>query len=544
MNKYNNDEINILNEKSNFSLSLRKKKLNKKILENRLKYINKEFAKLNNNNKVAYLTNEEKDNTISNDIKSKFNKLMLDKNINEKNYLKYLEELFEYISKNFIKIIELKKINEPLIESILLEKIVDNLIIEQKINNKEILNLILIIFSCIIFIYNHLHSGEIYKNIFISNEKYIELYLSLFNIKDEEVIYNSLKFIGLLSHGSKEIMEKLFNGKLLEIIVNNNLYDYEIEIIEIKLWCISQFEMKKIFFENKELCLKMQKLYIFIFNNFLIKNNDFNDGDEFLINYLKLITNLSYCIDEEYIQNLLKTNIINFLLDSNINKNLSKENILTIIGNMNSISNQKISLNLYQISIQFLLNIILDKENNDDIKGLSLWCINNFSDYKIICLDIYFNKNFLTINKNYIIKSKIIDENIFYEICFGYHNLIRNINEENKILIVKEYNIISLIIQGFKKIEKFENINKLGNCVIELIFSLLTIDNEELVNFCRYIFEIEGGNEYIFEKINLLLLEQKNINDTKEISELNESEYNILKFIHFIKTHLLDFEYN
>ena len=544
MNKYNNDEINILNEKSNFSLSLRKKKLNKKILENRLKYINKDFVKLNDNNKVAYLTNEEKDNTISNDIKSKFNKLMLDKNINEKNYLKYLEELFEYISKNFIKIIELKKINEPLIESILLEKIVDNLIIEQKINNKEILNLILIIFSCIIFIYNHLYNGEIYKNIFISNEKYIELYLSLFNIKDEEVIYNSLKFIGLLSHGSKEIMEKLFNGKLLEIIVNNNIYDYEIEIIEIKLWCISQFEMKKIFFENKELCLKMQKLYIFIFNNFLIKNNDFNDGDEFLINYLKLITNLSYCIDEEYIQNLLKTNIINFLLDSNINKNLSKENILTIIGNMNSISNQKISIDLYQISIQFLLNIILDKENNDDIKGLSLWCINNFSDYKIICLDIYFNKNFLTINKNYIIKSKIIDENIFYEICFGYHNLIRNINEENKILKVKEYNIISLIIQGFKKIEKFENINKLGNCVIELIFSLLTIDNEELVNFCRYIFEIEGGNEYIFEKINLLLLEQKNINDTKEISELNESEYNILKFIHFIKTHLLDFEYN
>ena len=544
MNKYNNEEINMLKEKSNFSLSLRKKKLNKKILENRLKYINKDFSKLNDNNKVAYLTNEEKDNTISNDIKSKFNKLMLDKNINENNYLKYLEELFEYISKNFIKIIELKKINEPLIESILLEKIIDNLIIEQKINNKEILNLILIIFSCIIFIYNHLHNGEIYKNIFISNEKYIELYLSLFNIKDEEVIYNSLKFIGLLSHGSKEIMEKLFTENVLEIIVNNNIYDYEIEIIEIKLWCISQFEMKKIFFENKELCLKMQKFYIFIFNNFLTKNNDFNDGDEFLINFLKLITNLSYCIDEEYIKNLLKTNIINFLLDSNINKNLSKENILTIIGNMNSISNQKISLDLYQISIQFLLNIILDKENNDDIKGLSLWCINNFSDYKIICLDIYFNKNFLTINKNYIIKSKIIDENIFYEICFGYHNLIRNINEENKILIVKEYNIISLIIQGFKKIEKFENINKLGNCVIELIFSLLTIDNEELVNFCRYIFEIEGGNEYIFEKINLLLLEQKNINDTEKISELNESEYNILKFIHFIKTHLLDFEYN
>ena len=335
-------------------------------------------------------------------------------------------------------------------------------------------------------------------------------------------------------------MEKLYNEKILEKIVNNNLNDdYDEEIIEVKLWCISQFEMKKKFIENKELCLKIQKYYIYIFNKFLTeKNNNFDDDNEFLINYLKVISNLSYCIDEEYINNLLETNIINYLLDSNINKNLPKKNILMTIGNMNSISNQKLSLELYQISIKFLLDIIIDKENNDDIRELSLWCINNFSDYKNICLDIYFNKNLLAINKNYIIKSKIIDENIFNEICIGYHNLIHNINEEHKIIIIKEYNIISLIIQGFRKIEKFENINKLGNCVIEVIFSLLTIDNEELVNFCRIIFETERGNEYIFEKINLLLLEQNNLN------ELNESEYNILKFIHFIQKRLLDFEYN
>ena len=148
MNKYKNDEINILNEKNNFLLSLRKKKLNKKILENRIKYMNNDFAKLNNNNKLTYLANEEIDNSYSNNIKSKFNKLllMLNENIDDKNYLKYLKELFEYISKYFNKIIELKNISEPLVESSLLEKIIDNLIIVQKINNKDILNLILITF--------------------------------------------------------------------------------------------------------------------------------------------------------------------------------------------------------------------------------------------------------------------------------------------------------------------------------------------------------------------------------------------------------------
>ena len=74
---------------------------------------------------------------------------------------------------------------------------------------------------------------------------------------------------------------------------------------------------------------------------------------------------------------------------------------------------------------------------------------------------------------------------------------------------------MSLIIQGFKKIEKINKIIRLGENVIGIIFILLTICNEELVNYNRFIFDSKGGNEYIFEKINFIILERKNLKDKK-----------------------------
>ena len=533
MNKYNDEEKNILQEKRNFLLNLRKNKINKKLLEQRNKYFKIDIEKKRVNKNISYFNDSLKNSFIIN-VKFKFNGL-LNKINNEQNFLQCLNELFEFI-KNSFNDIDLNRISESLVDSLTIEKIFESLTIKKFINNKEILNLILLIFSCIIFIYNHLQNIDELKYTFISKGNYIDLYSSLFKIQDDEVIYNSLKFIGLLAHDSIKIMEKLFFEGILETIINTNLYDYEEEIAEIKIWCISQFDMNKKYNENRDLCLKIQKFYLFIFDNFLSKNIN---NIEFLVNYLKVINNLSFCIDEEYIINLISSKIINFLLDSNINKNLPKESILTIIGNMNYISNQKISLELYNITIKFLMDIINDKNNNEEIISLSLWCINNFADYKDICLDIFFVKNLLDIFRNYIIKNKVINENIFNEICIGFHNLIHNANEDKKYIIIKEYNIISLIIQGFKKIEKYENINKLGKCVIELIFALLTIDCEELVNFCRFIFESEGGNEYIFEKINILLLDQNNLNNK---DKLNESECYIINFIIYIQTHLLDLE--
>lgn len=531
MKKYNDIEISIINEKRNFLLSLRKKKLNKNLFEKRSNYLNE-----NNENQNLNFIEEEKHNTFINNIKYKFNELLLDKNKDETNYITILNDIIKYLQNSF-KDIELNIITKPLIETKIIAKIYNDLTIKKYINNYEILNLILIIFSSIVFLYNYCQNTDILKNNFISDNKYILLYLSLLDIENDEVIYNLYKFIGLLSHNSVEIKKILFNYKFLEKIINNNVYDNEKEIIEVKIWCISQFDMNIIYNENIDLCLKLQDFYIFIFNNYLL-NNIYNN--EFLVNYLKIITNLSFCMNEEYIKNLINSKIIDFCLDTNINKQLSKKNLLLIFGNMNYISNTKSLCQLYILTIQYLINIILDKKNDDDIIGLSLWCINNFTIYKEFCLDIFFKKNLLNINKNYIIKNQNINDNIFYEICFGYSNLIRCINEDKKYILIKEYNIMSLIIEGFKKINIFQNI-KIVASVIEIIFALLTFDNEELVNYNRYIFECEGGNEYIFDKINNILLEQSNLYNKEKSDDLNENEYNILEFIKYIKIKLLDY---
>ena len=529
MKQYNDIEISIINEKRNFLLSLRKKKLNKNLFEKRSNYVNK-----NNENQNLNFVEEEKHNTFINNIKFKFNELLLEINKDETNYINILNDIIKFLQSSFNDI-ELNKIEKPLIETKVIAKIYNDLTIKKYIKNYEILNLLLIIFSCIIFLYNYCQNSDILKNNFISGNKYILLYLSLLDIENDEVIYNLYKFIGLLSHNSVEIKKILFNAKFLEKIINNNLYDNEKDIIEVKIWCISQFDMNNIYNENIDLCLKLQDFYILVFNNYLLKNIHNN---EFLVNYLKIITNLSFCMNEDYIKNLLNSKIIDFFLDSNINKQLSKKNLLLIIGNMNYISEPKSICQLYILTIQYLINIILDKKNGEDIIGLSLWCINNYTIYKELCLDIYFKKNLLTINKNYIIKNQKISGNIFYEICLGYANLIRCINDDKKYILIKEYNIMSLIIEGFKKVEIFQNI-KIGASVIEIIFALLTFDNEELVNYNRYIFESEGGNEHIFGKINNILLQQNNIYNEEKNDAI---EYNILEFIKYIKIKLLDYD--
>ena len=536
MNKYIKEQIENLNEKRSFLLSLRKRKLNKKIIENRSNYSNINAVKSKNEEKLKNLEKEEKNNSFIKFIKCKFNELCSNKNKEEKIYTNILNEIMEYLSDNFQRI-ELNKVSESLIESQTLENIFNDLIIKKYINNTEIINLILIIYSCILFIYNHFINSEELKSIFISNQKYINLYLSLFKFEDEEIIYNSYKFLGILSHNSNEIKRKLLDNNILEKIINNNMYNNKIEIIEVKLWCIAQFDIIRNYDEktNINIYLQIQIFYINIFDNYLNKGNY---NIELLKNFLNVLNNLSLLKNEQYINNLLNSKIMNFLLEENINKNLPKEKLLTLIGNMNSFENPKISLEIYKLAIQFLINIIFDINTNVEIVNLSLWCINNFTSDKDLCLDIFFGKNLLSLYKNYIIKNEKIDENIFIEICIGYTNLLHKVDKNKIIILIKEYNIMSLIIQGFKKIEKINKIIRLGENVIGIIFILLTICNEELVNYNRFIFDSKGGNEYIFEKINFIILERKNLKDKK----LEQRQYNILEFINYIKKKLLDFE--
>ena len=264
-------------------------------------------------------------------------------------------------------------------------------------------------------------------------------------------------------------------------------------------------------------------------------SDEYQKMSELLDNWLNVIKNLSFCVNEEYIQILINSKILQFLL----NLRSQKEQFLVIIGNMSFIDNIKILSELYNLTIQYFINIILDNKNKTEIICLSLWCINNFTTNKTLCINAFLEKNLLLdIYKNYIIKNKNIDENIFYEICIGYKNLINYINENKAYIVIKKYNIISLVIKGFRKLENIEKIQKLGEIIVEIVFLLLTKFNEELINFNRYMFEVLGGNEYIFNKLNILIMEKKNY----KIKEENADELNVLEFISFIQTKLLDYD--
>ena len=421
MKKYNTEEINIIDEKRNFLLSRRKKRINTKLNESRFKFLNKnnENKEINKEDNII-VEGQEKNNPLIKSIKFKFNELLSDKVNTEEKYIFSLQELFDNISL-FVKNYKMKTISEPLIESLVIEQIYNDLMTKKYINNKEILNKVLVIYSCVAFIYNHFPNTNAFKKKFISNTKYINLYISLLDSQDdEEVIYNIYKFIGLLCHKSFEIMNMLYNEKILDKIIDNNIFDDNIDIIQIKTWCISLFDINIKYNENTNLSLKIQKYYIFVFYNFL---NKYNCDIELLENFLKVIMNLSYCIDDEYINKLLDSKLLDFLLNIQIDENVLEENILIVIGNMNCISNNKILSKLYIESIPFLIDILKNNKHNNSIYNLSLWCINNFIYNENLCLDFFLQKNCLSIYKNFIDKETLA-ENIFIEICIGFKNLI------------------------------------------------------------------------------------------------------------------------
>ena len=528
MQNYSNEEQNIFEEKRKFLLSLRKNKINFKLFEGR------NITKFNNK-KTRNIFDENKNITII-DVKSKFNEILLNENTTENGFLNILNELFKYFE-SFIKYNKDIDINGEIIESSVKEKIYENLILHEYINNEEILLNVLLILSMEIFLYNHFSNLKLYKYKFISEDKYIYLLSLILNSDNEEIIYNAFKFIGLLTKDSKDISEKLFDYKTLEQIINNNQFDNNIEVIKLKIFCISNFELESKFEKDPQLSLKIQNFYISIFNEYILNKEIEKELFQY---FIKTIKNLSFCTHEIYIQNLLDSNIISFLINfDKINYSIT-ESLLTIIGNMSIISNEELLSRLHKEVIEYLLNIILKDKINDFLMGLTLWNINNFLESKNLCYDTFFKNNLIAIYKNYILNHEVIEENIFKEICLSYKNLIVCIINSKEYFLFIKHNIITSIIDGFKKIKNINNLEKTGRNIIEALILLFTINDDYISDFNKFTFESKGGNEYIFDKINNIFLGKKN-NENNNLSEENNNEENrILKIIDLIKKNLLD----
>ena len=249
MNEYSIEEEKIIEEKRNFFLSLRKKKINFKLFEGR------NISRFNIKNTKIF---DDENNDIIINIKSKLNEIFLEENNNKEKFVSILEDIIENLHCLFDNN-KIKYISEELIESSVVEKIYNYLIVDKYINNNEIVSLVLIIFSLIIFLYNKFPHLTIYKNNFLHDEKYINLYSTLLNNDDEEIMYYTYKFIGLLVHDSKDISLKLFNNKIFEQIISNKNFDNNIDIISIKLVCINNFDLSSIYKKNIPLSLNIQK---------------------------------------------------------------------------------------------------------------------------------------------------------------------------------------------------------------------------------------------------------------------------------------------
>ena len=143
MNEYSIEEEKIIEEKRNFFLSLRKKKINFKLFEGR------NISRFNIKNTKIF---DDENNDIIINIKSKLNEIFLEENNNKEKFVSILEDIIENLHCLFINN-KIKYISEELIESSVVEKIYNYLIVDKYIINNEIVSLVLIIFSLIIFLY-------------------------------------------------------------------------------------------------------------------------------------------------------------------------------------------------------------------------------------------------------------------------------------------------------------------------------------------------------------------------------------------------------
>ena len=300
---------------------------------------------------------------------------------------------------------------------------------------------------------------------FISSDKYIDLYNKLFDIYlkekkeiNEEIIYHLVFFIGNLALNEPDNQENLYISRTLNYILDS--VDMEKDsnlLIDIKIWCLSKFDLKEKFLIDLDLSLKIQKIYIelfmnqFKFNLFDGINRDMNE-DNIFYNFLELIVNSTNCTEVDYVQNLIKSNILEFLMD-NIN-NKSTKMILSILYIFLNLTNAETSLlnRLINIGlIQFFKNIFSDKTLDKEIYNVAIISINNLLNEPHLWNKVLLDGGILKIFCVWL-KDKNIDANFFNEICFGIYSVLPFCNKENLEKILDEYFIIQLTCEAMKNI--------------------------------------------------------------------------------------------
>ena len=360
--------------------------------------------------------------------------------------------------------------------------------------------------------------GRLNKNgYFLSSDKYIDIYNKIFEIyikeKNKKIIYFMVIFIANIAENEKGNQEDLCTSGTLNYVINSiDIENDNLHELDMKIWCLSKFDLGEKYNIDLELSLKIQKIYIEIYlnqskYNLIDKINETMDENNFFYNFLKVIENLSYCIQVGYVEVLYKSNILEFLMDNVNNENQVMINM--IIGIFSNLTNADTCLLKRLIDIgglKFLINILLDKNINNEIRGSTMVSINNLLNEPLLWNKVLFDHNLLKIFC-VLLKDKNLDQIIFSEICYGIEIILPFCDTDNLKIIIDEYYIIQLLCVAMKNI--IENNKSIFpnycSIFINLIFKFLLEDNDSLKEDIIFKFKSINGIELIdqiFSKCN------------------------------------------
>ena len=244
-----------------------------------------------------------------------------------------------------------------------------------------------------------------------------------------------------------------------------------------------------------------------------------------MYNYLKLIENTSYCKDNIFIENLIKSNILEFLIDNFINKD--NKFIYIIIDILINISQVETTLGKRLINIgiiKFLLNIINNKAFPLDMREASFIPMNNLISnlqlWKIVFFDQKVLQEFCSLLNN-----EDIEEGIFSEIGFGLYQLLNYCNDDDLNKLLEKYFLIQLICKAIKNIIKTIKIEeKICNCYLNFCCVILSLLNkDDNLKFITDIFKKSGGEELLDFILHLYInieFENRNLFDKEEINNI------------------------
>ena len=388
------------------------------------------------------------------------------------------------------------------------------------------------------------NNSQLNKNgYFISSDKYIDLYNKILDMyikeKNDRIIYFMLFFISNIVEEDKGNQESLFISGTLNYIINSIDIENDTSLeIDAKIWCIGKFDLEEKYNINLDLTLKIQNIYVELFLN-QEKFNLFDginkemDENNIFYNFLKLIDNTSYCTQVAYIENLLKSNILEFLMD-NIN-NENKEIINIILDTYINLTTAETSLlnRLIDIGVlKFLVTIVKDKTLINDIHNKALVSINNLLMEPQLWNKVLFDNQVLKLFC-ILLQDKNIDKDNFSEICIGLRGILFYLKEDDLKKIVDEYFIIQLTTIAMKNILEANKKLYPSHCLfyLTLIIKYMSVDYDDIKGNIFFKFQSVGGLELIDQITN----RYNDIEITNETNDVKEDIDSILTYTQMIK---------